>query len=359
MKYLRKWALALGLIGLLAVPAISTELTGLSETDSSNTTITSASIAEGGAPSAINDAIRNLAGAVTRSYNRLTGKYASTGSSNAYVLTPSVALPAYVTGERYSFRSSFANTGAATLNISSLGAKTIKKMGTSGKADLVANDIVSGQPVTVEYDGTDMVLVTPVATTFDSTADVDIDGTTEDTSPDLTADYVLTFDDSASANKKVKLSEIGKIAQVVKTQTGAVATGSTVMVNDDTIPQNTEGDEYMTLAITPTNTSSVLVINVVWNGTNSSAGTNTMVAALFQDSTAGALAAVAKLFTANGNSDQIVFTHTMTAGTTSATTFKVRVGGVAAGTTTFNGSAGARKLGGVMASSITITEILP
>jgi hypothetical protein len=33
----------------------------------------------------------------------------------------------------------------------------------SGKANLASGDIQSGQPVTVEYDGTDMVVVTPVA----------------------------------------------------------------------------------------------------------------------------------------------------------------------------------------------------
>jgi len=93
----------------------------------------------------------------------VTGKLDSTGSANAYVLTPSTALTAYATGARYSFRANHANDAAATLNISSLGAKTIKKMTASGKADLASGDIQSGQPVTVEYDGTDMVMVTPVA----------------------------------------------------------------------------------------------------------------------------------------------------------------------------------------------------
>jgi len=46
----------------------------------------------------------------------------------------------------------------------------------------------------------------------------------------------------------------------------------------------------------------------------------------------------------------------MTAGTTSATTFKFRVG-INSGTFTFNGYSGGRKLGGVAASSMTITEI--
>src|SRR5690606_18084297 len=91
------------------------------------------------------------------------GAYATTGSSNAYVLTPSVALATYITGERYSARASFSNTDSATLNISSHGAKTIKKMGAAGKVNLDANGIRQGQPFTVVYDGTDRVLVTPPA----------------------------------------------------------------------------------------------------------------------------------------------------------------------------------------------------
>ena len=47
----------------------------------------------------------------------------------------------------------------------------------------------------------------------------------------------------------------------------------------------------------------------------------------------------------------------MTAGTTSATTFKVRIGGNSSVTVTLNGQSGARRLGGVASSSITITEV--
>ena len=47
----------------------------------------------------------------------------------------------------------------------------------------------------------------------------------------------------------------------------------------------------------------------------------------------------------------------MTAGTTSSTTFKLRVGAGASSTISHNGAAGGRKLGGVMQSSITISEI--
>ena len=151
----------------------------------------------------------------------------------------------------------------------------------------------------------------------------------------------------------------GSTIQEVNTQTGAVATGTTIMPVDDTIPQNNEGDEYMTLAITPTNTNNKLKIEIIASISHSGAAI-TCTAALFQDSTADALAAQSHTLAgagASGYIETLTLTHYMTAGTTSATTFKLRVGGAAAGTTTFNGFGGARKLGGVMASSITIKEI--
>jgi hypothetical protein len=116
----------------------------------------------------------------------------------------------------------------------------------------------------------------------------------------------------------------------------------------------------MSLAITPKDAASKLVIDVVANG----AGTgSSIVLGLFQDSTADALAAVAvqapNVSGAFNRSAQIVLRHVMTAGTTAATTFKVRIGLSGSGTFTFNGVSGSRMLGGGMASSITIREIMP
>jgi hypothetical protein len=147
----------------------------------------------------------------------------------------------------------------------------------------------------------------------------------------------------------------GAVVQTVNVQDGAVATGTTTLPWDDTIPQNTEGDQYMSLAITPTSSTNKLKIEVVWNGTISSVTQATL--ALFQDSTANALAASQGYISSGGQPINMTLIHYMTAGTTSATTFKVRFGAASASTTTFNGSGGARKLGGVMASSITIHEI--
>ena len=147
------------------------------------------------------------------------------------------------------------------------------------------------------------------------------------------------------------------VYQTVSYQTGALATGTTVIPADDTIPQITEGDEYMTLAITPKSATSKLIIDVTFNGAHSSTSTPCTAVALFQDSTANALAASFAQVSGGDIRFNVRFSHTMTSGSTSARTYRVRAGAHVAGTLTFNGGGGARTYGGVMASSITIQEV--
>lgn len=152
-----------------------------------------------------------------------------------------------------------------------------------------------------------------------------------------------------------RLNRQYNVIQVLNTQTGAVATGTTTIPNDDTIPQNTEGTEFMTLAITPTNASNKLIIEV--NAMLSSSTQDNIIMALFQDSNANALTAISASAYVGTAAVNMRIMHYMTAGTVSATTFKIRAGTGAAATTTFNGQSGARKFGGVMNSGITIWEI--
>lgn len=166
-----------------------------------------------------------------------------------------------------------------------------------------------------------------------------------------------THDHSNAANGGTAVVPSGGQVQVVNVQDG-VYNGplNTAFPVDNTTPQNTEGDELMTLAITPTNASNKLKIDVVVN--YDLAGTAKGGLALFQDSTANALAACGISSGAAVNAMQTAkFTHYMTAGTTSATTFKVRGGG--GGTNfLFNGIDGTGAVfNGLAASSITITEI--
>lgn len=155
------------------------------------------------------------------------------------------------------------------------------------------------------------------------------------------------------------LTVSGRVAQVVSTVTGAVATGTTQIPFDDSIPQNTEGDEYMTRTITPTNAASKLVIDIVIHLASSVAGSNDISAALFKDAGAGAIASAAGRTVAPATVVALRFQHVIVAGGTAEQTFKVRGGCAASGTTTFNGVSGGRLHGGVLASSIVITEYAP
>ncbi len=170
---------------------------------------------------------------------------------------------------------------------------------------------------------------------------------------DVLANTTTQFQISRRNNTK------GTIAQIVNYSTGAYATGATLIPNDDTIPQNTEGDEYLSLAITPKNASSTLIIDVVLASLNSNVAAQVITAALFVDSTANALAAAQSTIQSAALGTQIVFRHTLSATSISARTYKVRAGCHTAQSLYLNGIAAARILGGVLASSITITEILP
>lgn len=148
---------------------------------------------------------------------------------------------------------------------------------------------------------------------------------------------------------------VGTCVQTVTNLTSAVATGATAIPADDSIPQSGEGNEYMSQAITPRRATNLLVIESNWVGTNGT-GANTLTTALFQDSGANAIAASVAYTAVSGALVNIRMLHSMTAGTTSATTFKVRAGAATAITVTFNGSAGSRLYGAITKSSLVIRE---
>jgi hypothetical protein len=75
-------------------------------------------------------------------------------------LTPAIA--AYTTGDLFSFVAVNTNTGATTINLNSLGAKSITKQGSTA---LGAGDLVSGQVYLIEYDGTRFQLINPSTST--------------------------------------------------------------------------------------------------------------------------------------------------------------------------------------------------
>lgn len=79
---------------------------------------------------------------------------ADTGSANAYVCAPSPAATAYTAGMVVRLKAANANTGASTVNVNSLGTKSIKVVVAGAVADPKANDIQANDLLTLTYDGT-------------------------------------------------------------------------------------------------------------------------------------------------------------------------------------------------------------
>lgn len=91
------------------------------------------------------------------------------GTANALTLTLAPAPTAYATFQRFIFKASSANTGAATLNVNSLGAKALKRLVDGTLRALIAGDIASGRIYEAIYDGTQFVVL-GVAKPFTSAA---------------------------------------------------------------------------------------------------------------------------------------------------------------------------------------------
>lgn len=83
------------------------------------------------------------------------------GATGAFTLTPAPAIAAYAAGQRFRVKFHAAGNGSDTLNVSGLGAKSLKQYDSTGAK--VAAVIAANQLVDVEYDGADMLLLDPLA----------------------------------------------------------------------------------------------------------------------------------------------------------------------------------------------------
>ena len=94
------------------------------------------------------------------------------GSTDTYTCSLSPAITAYVTGTHYRFKANTVNTGAATINLNSLGAITIVKAPGGVTTALATNDIRAGQWVDLVYDGTNMQMQSTLGNAVTGTGDV-------------------------------------------------------------------------------------------------------------------------------------------------------------------------------------------
>lgn len=102
--------------------------------------------------------------------------YATSSGTDTITLTLTPAPSSYNAGMIIAFKAGGTNTGAATININSLGAKTIQALG----AGISANDITTNDVVELRYDGTQFQMISPVRSNGGGIASV-----VADTSPQL------------------------------------------------------------------------------------------------------------------------------------------------------------------------------
>lgn len=95
-----------------------------------------------------NEKVWKLAGNFT-----YDSKVVTAAGTDTYTADLIPAISSYVTGAHYFIQFTNANTGAATLNLNSLGAKSIVK---NGSAALEVTDINAGQIYELVYDGTNL-----------------------------------------------------------------------------------------------------------------------------------------------------------------------------------------------------------
>lgn len=101
--------------------------------------------------------ITNLGNATQTAIQNESYTYgADTGAANAYVVTLIPVPSGYVAGMGVVFKAAHANTGASTLNVNGLGAKSIVK---NGSVALAGGEIAAGQIIYVKYDGTNFQII--------------------------------------------------------------------------------------------------------------------------------------------------------------------------------------------------------
>jgi hypothetical protein len=125
--------------------------------------------------------------------------------TNALTGLATPALSGYAAGAQYSFLAQNNNTGAVTIDIDTLGVKSVTKF---GSLPLVANDIIAGAMTLIEYDGTRFQLINPANSVFDNitvdyireTTTVSATAATGTINFDVATQSILYYTTNASAN---------------------------------------------------------------------------------------------------------------------------------------------------------------
>jgi len=127
----------------------------------------------------VQDQLEEIQGNITDNTANQNTLTQTGGSSNAYTLTPPVAITAYAAGQKFLVRLNHRNTGAATLNVSGLGAVAVKVYFGGTLSDPPPGSLLVGDVYDIVHDGTRFVIAgrsnIVAAGTFGTAAAFDFD----------------------------------------------------------------------------------------------------------------------------------------------------------------------------------------
>lgn len=292
--------------------------------------------------------------------NRSVYRLASVAGTNTITAVAADFTPdAYIDNVLYTFRAAGTNTSDVSLNINGIGQRNILSV---GGQQLDAGALQTNDSYTVQFTsvgGDSFRLVSGEINTLDSLGgDTSLVGAKTGVKLGVRGISANTVDGllAAEGANTVTISKTAGVRQEIVTATGAVGTTTNQIPQDDTIPQITEGAEFISLTITPKSSTSRLHISAVimgWSGINADIG---QTYALFMDSDADAIAAVGARTTDASSGSVATLEHARLANTTSPITFRIRCGNDTADTFTFNGQNGSRLYGSAQKSTMRIVE---
>ncbi len=241
-----------------------------------------------------------------------------------------------------------------TYNTSAIPEQTVSDVarGSDGKYYEAQSDGFSGDDPVGSVSGNWMEV------SFDNGPSLDINSLPNKPTPIDTDNLVLQ--EAGGDLKKLSWTNLkanivtGKLLQEVFFTTGTFATSSASIPLDNTIPQITEGTEFMQVSITPKSATSKLKITASVNIHSTSSVF--VILALFRDVDVDSVSSTIAMIPNANNGVTATYTSVVDSSSTSPTTFKLRMGNDVVSTLNFNGT-GSPNLGGSLSSSLIVEEI--
>lgn len=233
-------------------------------------------------------ALTQYASGVDVQNSSLTSLSAVAGTDTITATAP-LSLAAYAAGQCFRFVAAGTNTGATTININSLGAKNITKLGST---TLNAGDIATGQVIEVVYDGTRFQMIgAPQAV-----AGVLITSTTI-SSPVATVDFTASID----GVYKEYVFELVNVVPATDAQTLYMRTSANAGSSWDSA-----ATDYVQSLATVANTTGSVSAN-----TSTGAAQIALTSSTSNDTACGGVSGSVKLFNPAGTTHRKVFTAQM------------------------------------------------